>query len=578
MFIVRVIEYTDIFPEEQNNLPDVRALISGINREHLVNLTSNMMSRLNGKEFYDADLDPTEGNVDFIRFFLSIANKPFIENIISRYRQLEDRSKESGYFGGFLATRPAAIMRFLRYCFSIPPCTDNWSNEMEVNFFKAMLLVNEEVNNAVSYFSNSNVPSDLLIAETILSYGYSNEGIEFKDMKDSTRRQLVRFVELVKFLQRKKRLKPIRELFRKQFHLSNLVEYAIPHIVMASLAGEKSVFYKIHKVNRLGKKMRYIIKKSSIRYDDILDFDKNIDYIFFRATPFIDMGNNCFALICTQFALEHIYESMYFQLKQYSLYSGFKNDDEFRQYITTEFTQNWMFNRFVSFCLTGRETFLALSEQDCRNKLNGKVKKGVEPPDYYIRDGNNIILFELKDTLASGKNKELRNAADFFDELKEKFFENAKGKPKAIKQLMNNVKAIQNGSFVFDDNTSKTSTIYPVLVVDSNYFTMRGIHVKLECWMRDYCENNGIDNNHVRQLILMDASTLRIYETLFKREGFVKLFEDYYNEITWKDGDNDSLFNSTKSFSEYMTKYPISNLDQVYNSVIRDIKKGLDSF
>lgn len=143
MFIVRVIEYTDIFPEEQNNLPDVRALISGINREHLVNLTSNMMSRLNGKEFYDADLDPTEGNVDFIRFFLSIANKPFIENIISRYRQLEDRSKESGYFGGFLATRPAAIMRFLRYCFSIPPCTDNWSNEMEVNFFKAMLLVNE---------------------------------------------------------------------------------------------------------------------------------------------------------------------------------------------------------------------------------------------------------------------------------------------------------------------------------------------------------------------------------------------------------------------------------------------------
>ena len=114
--------------------------------------------------------------------------------------------------------------------------------------------------------------------------------------------------------------------------------------------------------------------------------------------------------------------------------------------------------------------------------------------------------------------------------------------------------------------------------MDSNYFTMRGIHVKLECWMRDYCENNGIDNNHVRQLILMDASTLRIYETLFKREGFVKLFEDYYNEITWKDGDNDSLFNSTKSFSEYMTKYPISNLDQVYNSVIRDIKKGLDSF
>lgn len=53
MKIVRVVEYTDIFPEDKGREPEIQSLVAGINRKRLVTLTANMMSRLNNKLFYD---------------------------------------------------------------------------------------------------------------------------------------------------------------------------------------------------------------------------------------------------------------------------------------------------------------------------------------------------------------------------------------------------------------------------------------------------------------------------------------------------------------------------------------------
>lgn len=122
-------------------------------------------------------------------------------------------------------------------------------------------------------------------------------------------------------------------------------------------------------------------------------------------------------------------------------------------------------------CVTSKAK--ALTEERCREMVGRK--KGIEPPDYYVNEGGNVILFELKDTLAKARTKESRNADEFFADLRERFYESRKGARKAIKQLMDNVKAIQDGSFVFDD-ISSTSIVYPVIVVDSTYYTQRGVH------------------------------------------------------------------------------------------------------
>ena len=135
MKLARVVEYTDIFPEEEGHEPDIVELVSGINRKSLVTLTANMMTRLSGKKFYDADLIPTADKVDFIRFFLSWRNPEFIQDVVRRYHLLERRHIDEGRNVPLLATRPAAVMYFQKIFFSIPPCEDDYTPEMEVRFF-----------------------------------------------------------------------------------------------------------------------------------------------------------------------------------------------------------------------------------------------------------------------------------------------------------------------------------------------------------------------------------------------------------------------------------------------------------
>lgn len=433
---------------------------------------------------------------------------------------------------------------------------------MEVRFFKAMLLANQKANFG-QYSANMNDKLDLQLAETYLAYNYANEGIESSDTQDSYRRQVVRFVELVTFLEQQKKLKPLRELFRKHYHIGSIYHYLAPHIIIVNR--NKIGIHIFKGGNKIAKLCKKVMKRSSIRYDDVIPIEKNADYSYFRAFPAIQMDKHQYVVTSTAFMLEHIYESLYFQLKPFARFAGFKNVDEFRTYITTKFTQDWMFNRFMSRCIGNSEK--ALNEQQCEQVA---IKnRNVEPPDYYVKENGNVILFELKDTLAKAITKEKRNANEFFADLKERFYENKKGSRKAIRQLMDNVRCIQNGTFVFD-NIPSDSIVYPVIVVDSTYFTQRGIHTKLEYWMRDYCKSLVIDDTKVKPLILMDISTLRLYCRTLKNKGFVYHFERYYKDIEWASHPNmNTLLNALKSFSEYMAHNPVEDIDTVFNQVMQ---------
>ena len=76
MKIKRVIQYSDLYPEEVGNLPDAQSFIKGLRREDLCNITANMMTRLNGMPFYDPALDPRKNEYDFVGFFLP--NRDFL--------------------------------------------------------------------------------------------------------------------------------------------------------------------------------------------------------------------------------------------------------------------------------------------------------------------------------------------------------------------------------------------------------------------------------------------------------------------------------------------------------------------
>ena len=577
MEIKRVIQYSDLYPEQADNLPDAQVFIKGLKREDLCTLTANMVSRLNGMPFFDNSLDPRNNEYDFVRFYLSDRDPEFTQDVINRHSAAVKRLPEN-YKSIFVATGKAAIMTFQRLFFSVEPETKpDWSPQIEKNYSKALLRVNEDVYEA-DYNGEKHLtePLDLRLAHLYLAYNYANEDVESLDIHDAFRRQLTKSITLFTFLFRSKdkRIKALRRRFLAHFHIGNWAEYIIPHVMTIHYLHEKSGLLMIKGDSKYGRKARRVIEKSCIEKDAIIQEADNPDFMLFRGKPYIRMKKHHYAITNLTFVVEHIYNSVYFELRRFRKDAGFMNDDAFRQYYTTEFSQKFMFEGYVRQCMPSN-TQKAVSGSECDTMLEiakreGLKTDGIVPPDYYVKVAEGCIIFESKDALTNAKVKESRNAEKLFEDIKKKFFENDKGKHKGIAQLLDSVEAIQKGIFFFD-NVKEDSVIYPVLVVDNPVYTMRGMHTVLEYVMREECSKRGLRSENIKPLILMDVATLKLYSDYLNTNGLVATFEQYYQHINYSDviSQNDP-FEMLISFTEYMKDKDIGNMHRAYDRLLHE--------
>lgn len=573
MKLLRVVQYADIFPEQEENQPMAESLLKGINREHLCNLTSNLILRLVKQPFLDDRLNPRNREYDFLTFFLSDSDPEFIIEVKERFRALKEREKnQKQYDYEYVATGKASVMTFQRMFFSLPPTEDKFDNQTEKNFFKALLIINQQVYD-LKYDSkkHENEPIDLKLAHLYLANSFANEDVDASDLYDAFRRQLVKSVELFTYLCRDRKLKKMRELFYAHFRIGNWGDYIIPHIMSLHWLKQESGLLEVQGKHISGRKARRVLKRSAIEYKDIIPYSDNEDYKQFRGKPFVHLGRYRYAITNPLFVVEHIYNSVYFELKKYRKDVGFMDDDAFRVYFTTEFSQKFMFHKYARLCLNGKELNV-LDGVQCDEIVDSTHSQGVNPLDFYARYDNGCVFFEFKDTFLSSKLKDNRDAEKFFKEIKNKFVEKQDGTPKGIGQLMKNVKAIQEGSFIFDDLASDT-IIYPVLVVDNYVYTMRAMHTKLEYLMREYCHDDGIDDSRVKPLILVDVATLRLYSDYISSEGYINVFEEYYKAIQIPDKSGyEEVFNSMMSFSEFMKGKKVSDVGSVVKQILNQVK------
>lgn len=580
MILERVIQYSDLYPEEAEILPDARSLMVGLRRKDLCTITANMVQRIVGKPFFDNNLDPREDEYDCVRFFLSGRDPVFLQDVINRYAVARRRAQSSGFQGPFIATSKAAVMSFQRLFFSvIPEKSNDFSVQIEKDYFKGLLLVNENVYKiGYNESSHSTEPFDLRLAHLYLAYNFANEDVEARDLSDLFRRQLTKSLTLFSFLSRSKdkRVKILRRRFFAHFHIGSWSEYIIPHILTLHNLDKKSGLLVIPGRFKSGRAARRVIQESCIDKSLVIPINTNPDYRAFREKPYIRMKRHQYAVTNQAFVIEHLFNSVYFELKAFRKDAMFMSDDEFRQFYTTEFSQKYMFEGYVKQCLPP-SVLLSLSGSRCDGLLDeardrGINVEGIVPPDYFIKMPDGCVVIEYKDALTSAKVKESRDSERLFAEIHEKFFENGRGRHKGVSQLLDSAKAIQDGVFFFDD-LPMDSVIYPVLVVDNPVYTMRGMHTVLEYLMRDECKRRGIRSDTIRPLVLMDVATLKLYSDYLNQNGIIRAFEDYYQHI-----DNSSVsdpFEALISFSDYMKDKEIKNMGKIYDRLIREAKPVL---
>ena len=113
--------------------------------KHYVLLTTSLVTRLNGKPFFDTKLDPNKKEYDFVSFLYSGRDPEFTQDVLNRHAIAVKKLPES--ISGFVATSIAAIMSFQRLFFLSPPLKRDKNGDLKLRmsfqgqFYKGQVSV-----------------------------------------------------------------------------------------------------------------------------------------------------------------------------------------------------------------------------------------------------------------------------------------------------------------------------------------------------------------------------------------------------------------------------------------------------
>jgi hypothetical protein len=168
---------------------------------------------------------------------------------------------------------------------------------------------------------------------------------------------------------------------------------------------------------------------------------------------------------------------------------------------------------------------------------------GIEAePDYYIRNGNNLFLFESKDILINATIKSSYDFNQYEIEFKKKlYFETKKEKveKKAVLQLINNIENVLTKQFQFDTNYKTQSIhIYPILILHDHQFNIAGLNVIVNSWFQTELaklKEKGLPTDKVKPLVIIDIDTLIFHQDLFRDRALKlnEILDEYFKFITF---------------------------------------------
>jgi len=183
----------------------------------------------------------------------------------------------------------------------------------------------------------------------------------------------------------------------------------------------------------------------------------------------------------------------------------------------------------------------------------------VAAPDYYIRKGNNILIVESKDFLIAAEKKMSFNFNVYEEEFgKSLDFEqipNGKIKPKAVLQLVNNIRRILKTEFHADtDYHYKNVFIYPVLLTHDHQYDTSGFNELINFWFQDELSilaDEGLFIHQVKPLSVVNIDSIIYNQVVLANDiSLHKILNKYHESKIFEKWENWEKRNF-KSKSEY---------------------------
>lgn len=483
------------FPQEERKA--LNHYIKGINKADLLKISSHFLGFDNEKSQY-SDV------IAFLDMFFSPENQDFANQaytnlkVFISHTEYEIEQYEIPYVGSSLL-----LFEFIFDNVNDEQETKKSNLEIERDIFKAYLHLNQisftdreiEVKRADEESGIQYSPAQVLLK----LHFHNNDLINYRVDKLFTT-QFLRALSFFEFLSKTDKCEHLLKKFCKYYKVKDYNEYLrrLLGIIHPVLIKDKESHTEIH-------------------LDDIDDgdfIDKHIlssvdvatdlDFLTLRSKPLYKFKKGKYRIISPLFMIEIIYNGLYFRLKTIN-----KQQPEDKKVNGLYNLKTYNYSEQFALDTLLKEIYGRRYYQKSGKELD-EIMQGA--PDYYVRNGKYAVIFESKDILISKESKQSADFSELMNELRLKLYENEKGKSKAVKQLVENVKKLLNGKADYDKNFPiKKGVVFPIIVLHYRMFNAAGLNQIVNQWFREELEQlqeMNLDVSRVQDLIIIDIDTL----------------------------------------------------------------------
>ena len=525
-----VLTFNDIFPDEDPQ--EVNDYLEGIDREILIKFSSFILGFSRNSDY--------ESPPAFLSMFFSKANTGFVEEVfksLTKFVVKEDYEIDTCSFPYMVSS-----LTFFENAYNkeYEEPQNYTSQEIEIRIFKAYLLINK-INTTdrtpILNESTKHLKEEVSKYATAYCLGLFLNSSDFSnyDVRKIFVTQTIRAISFFNFLEEREEAQELLKEFYKEYNITGFKDYVkgLLPIKLSVITKEKDAHtdVKIPEGKNYASSIEFL-EKFSIDEAQLL---QEFDFVNIRSTPIYRVDRNTFRLTYPLFVLELIGNGLYFKFKAINdRLPKTKKVKDLYGLKTYEFSEKYILHNVLKECFGNR--FLQRNGDQLDAEFDGA-------PDYYVRNGKRIFLFESKDILINAKVKQSSNFKMINNELAIKLYQNESGKSKAVLQIINNVRKILTKSLEFDSGFNPRNVIiYPVIVLHYRIFNTAGLNKWVNYWFQDELEKlkqKGYNITNVRPLVLIDIDTLIYNKDVFKNrklslEVALKFYQDNFINFSVK--------------------------------------------
>lgn len=394
-----------------------------------------------------------------------------------------------------------------------------------------------------------------------------NEIEQFKDY----RLELIKFYEFMRFCESDDKFKQYLDLFLSTRNYQNWCKYLfdIFYIFTSAALETPNPTNKFSPENQSIKRLLDLLSINDVEYSTKQDFN------LIRTYPVVKIDENTYSILNMNFFLDKMFQGFLFDFSSVLESHSITDFRKLKAEIGEKFTEHYLFYSVITGCFQ-RQFQVLLSGKE----INTVIKKG--EPDFYLRKGKRIFLFEFKDVTIKA---EIKNSGDF-DRIKTELFEqlvcsyNNCGKPrkdpkpKGVKQIFNCISDKLKEIINKCDKIENPSTlqVYPIIVYQDSCFDIEGVNYLLNNELKKMV--NSMDNPLgliIKDLVLIPLSIFYELEDYFAN-GKIKLASSINEYISQKKlGQKYEI----RPFSKYLLEK--ANKKRFHNEKTKRFQKYIDA-